>query len=686
MLTDQIVKLETILAVRKKISLEEAREIVGADVLFWAIASQQVYFDISKDLLVAQKTSCIYSDVAYYRALVTPGNKDERMFASDVINVVQGELFNWDDVPWEVLNVSRHKYTIRSQGNGIATLTVNEFAALVRKGNITQHGCAKGIRNLAAEQLLKASADDIKIATSRAAYIQGNYSADCSKETSPSPRTLRLWRKKYIESEAATGNGYLGLLPRISERGNRTSRLSCEQESQIQISLIEDYRTPAARSVRKAYELYKTRSRNAGVSCVSYNVYNSRAKSIDRWKNVEERHGEKAAYQVGPRIREHEITSENRPVHGDRPFDVAHIDHTQLEIELVSELTGQVLDRPWATFMLDAGSRMPLASVLTFESPSIRTLMMILRDCVARNGRLPSKIVVDQGSEFNSLYFEMVLAMYGIEKIERPPSEPRHGAPMERLFGTAQTEFIHTLIGNTKNSHLARSLSATHDPKKHAIWTPDSFVSRMNEWLFDVYPELPHLGILEKPRDRMERLIKESGLREHKYIPYDESFIIATMPAPAVATRVVQSNGIKYSHWYYSGPELQTLIGKRIKVDIRYDPYDPSYIYAFIDKRWAKLYTTSWMLQEYNERQIKQIHMEVSARARNMGRDYRAVPKILTNFLSELQDAERQLMATKAANKLAQIDLSCTPLDKQADTMSQDVRLSDLKPFPTVRI
>src|SRR5437667_7744644 len=59
-----------------------------------------------------------------------------------------------------------------------------------------------------------------------------------------------------------------------------------------------------------------------------------------------------------------ELTS--TPRHGDRPWEIAHIDHTQLDIELLSSL-GKPLGRPWATFLVDAYSRRLLAVYLTFD-------------------------------------------------------------------------------------------------------------------------------------------------------------------------------------------------------------------------------------------------------------------------------------------------------------------------------
>src|SRR5271157_6514434 len=109
------------------------------------------------------------------------------------------------------------------------------------------------------------------------------------------------------------------------------------------------------------------------------------------------------------------------PRHGDRPFEIVHIDHTEADIELVSSEVSRPLGRPWWTLMIDAFSRRVLAIYLAFDPPSYRSCMMVMRECVRRHMRLPQTIVVDNGAEFRSTYFESLLARYECTKKQRPP-------------------------------------------------------------------------------------------------------------------------------------------------------------------------------------------------------------------------------------------------------------------------
>jgi len=57
--------------------------------------------------------------------------------------------------------------------------------------------------------------------------------------------------------------------------------------------------------------------------------------------------------------------------------------------------------------------------------------------------------------EFQSGYFESLLARYECTKKCRPPAKARFGATCERLFGPTNKQLIHNLQGNTQISRPA---------------------------------------------------------------------------------------------------------------------------------------------------------------------------------------------------------------------------------------
>src|SRR6266487_1410896 len=247
-----------------------------------------------------------------------------------------------------------------------------------------------------------------------------------------------------------------------------------------------------------------------------------------------------------------ELTS--TPRYGDRPFVLAHLDHTPLDIVLVSSLTGKPLGQPWATFLTDAYSRRILACYLTYDPPSYRSVMMAMRECVKRHQRLPQECFVDRGPEFGSVYFETLLTRYFVAKKDRPAGAPRTGAVLERLFGTTTTQLLHQLLGNTQASKHPRLMTREVNPKRLAVWTLERFSARLFQYAYEVYDQMDHPTLGQSPREAFAQGMQLAGLRTHRLIPYSEEFLLLTCPSTRTGyakvdrARGIVVNGLRYSH------------------------------------------------------------------------------------------------------------------------------------------
>ncbi len=120
-----------------------------------------------------------------------------------------------------------------------------------------------------------------------------------------------------------------------------------------------------------------------GITAPGYKTFVQAIHDRPHQEQTQKRQGHRAACQQAPFYHELSLTT---PRHGDRPFEITHIDHTELDLELVCSRTGRNLGRPWATFVSDAFSRRVLAVYLAFDPPSYRACMMSLRECVPRKG------------------------------------------------------------------------------------------------------------------------------------------------------------------------------------------------------------------------------------------------------------------------------------------------------------
>jgi putative transposase len=234
----------------------------------------------------------------------------------------------------------------------------------------------------------------------------------------------------------------------------------------LQEHIERDYETPKQKTRYASWIGLKLSCESQGIPAPSYKTFCVAVKERPPADQALKRRGSRAAYPLETFYWE---LDQKTPRHGDRPFEVVHIDHTELDVESIAG-NGQVLGRPWMTILTDAFSRRTFAFYLTFDEPSYRSCMMALRECVRRFSRLPQIIVVDRGPEFKSTYFETLLARYECTKKTRPPAKARFGAVCERLFGVANTQFIHNLRGNAQISRSVRQITKAVDPKRLATW------------------------------------------------------------------------------------------------------------------------------------------------------------------------------------------------------------------------
>ncbi|WP_202925108.1 Mu transposase C-terminal domain-containing protein [Myxacorys almedinensis] len=337
-----------------------------------------------------------------------------------------------------------------------------------------------------------------------------------------------------------------------------------------------------------------------------------------------------------------------------------HIDHTQLDIELVSSLQSlepahlsldeidlqHPLGRPWATFMVDAYSRRLLAVYLTFDAPSYRSCMMVTRICVQRFQRLPQMIVVDNGAEFHSHYFEQLLTYYICTKKHRPPAHARFGSVLERLFGTANTQLIHELQGNTQITRQVRQVTKAVNPRTLAVWTLPDLYTVLCQWAYEIYDQREHPALGQSPRFAFETGLVTSGSRWQRHVAYDEIFQMLTLPAPERGKRKVQpGRGVKIHNIYYWSNAFREPVVEQSMVEVRYDPFDISQAYALVQGQWVKCLSAYYLdLQSRSEREIQLISAELTERKRINGQTLTITDKELVEFLNSQQAKEGEFL------------------------------------------
>lgn len=311
-------------------------------------------------------------------------------------------------------------------------------------------------------------------------------------------------------------------------------------------------------------------------------------------------------------------------------------------MECVCSRTGRVLGRPWLTLLTDAFSRRVLTFYLTFDAPSYRSCMMALRECVRRHSRLPQIIVVDGGREFQSTYFETLLARYEITKKTRPPAQPRFGSVCERLFGTANTQFLHNLRGNTQVVVNVRQVTQSVNPKGQAVWPFEELQRRFAEYAYEVYDTLSHPALGASPREVYEAGLKKTGSRVHRQIPYDHEFLVLTLPTtPRGTAKVVPGKGIQIHYLYYwsdlfRDPEVEKAI-----IPVRYDPFDAGTAHAFVKGQWTECHSEHYtVFRGRSEKEIRLASQELRRIRQCHAQQFTVTAAKLAEFLGSVEAQE----------------------------------------------
>jgi transposase InsO family protein len=396
-----------------------------------------------------------------------------------------------------------------------------------------------------------------------------------------------------------------------------------------------------------------------GITPPSYKTFTQAVNRRPSQVQVDKRKGRRAGYQHSPFYWELTLTT---PRHGDRPFEIGHIDHTQLDVELVCSRTGRNLGRPWLTFLTDAFSRRLLALYLTFDPPSYRSCMMVLRECVSRHQRLPQIVVVDGGAEFQSVYFETLLARYECAKKTRPSGQPRFGSVCERLFGTTNTRFVHNLAGNTQVLQNVRQVTKANDPKEHACWTFGRLYARLAEWAYDVYDTTEHPALGTSPREAFQMGLLQGGERLHRLIPNDEDFRMFTLPTTPKGTAKLQARlGVKINHIYYWSDAFLDPEVEGTQVPIRFDPFDAGLAYAFVKSRWVRGISEHYArFAGRSEKELMLASAELRRRNQRHSQQFTLTARKLADFLASLEAEEvlleQRLKDAEAKGALARRD------------------------------
>ncbi len=612
----------------------------AADDVYFLIVTDQLSVDLAHTLLEEPEKVQVFTDQKVAETHTTMNASSFAYPGPAMLSISVGTPLWWDGKPWTVFNPGLTAITLLSEDHQLREIPNRDFDILLREGKMTALASqTDGAGSGTARMLLdKASPKHLEVALERYRAL-GNQA-----DRSVPPRTLRRWRASHHEAEVLYGNGFVGLLPEWNQCGDRTQRLSDSQETLLEAFIANHYETLKQQPMWEVYLLLKREAENQTppIPAPSYSTFVRRIAQRPRVKSTRKRKGKRAATLEEPWYWELE---QKTPRHGSRPEEIVHIDHTLLDIELVSSRTGHPLGRPWATFMTDAFSRRLLVVYLTFDPPSYRSGMMALREYVWRYGRLPQTVIVDGGSDFRSTYFETLLAYYDCTKATRPWAHPHYGSVCERLFGTANTQFVDNLIGNTQIMKQVRQVTKKIQPREQAVWTIGDLYLYLCEWAYEVYDTAIHRTLGQSPREAFLAGQAISGTRDHLKVLYQDDFrFLSLATTRKQVAKVEKGRGVKINYLYYWSDVLLSRKVEETQVPVRYDPFDIGTAYAYVQGRWVKCQSEYYLqLHGHSERELHLASHELRKRYQNHAGEASITAKRLADFLAQASAHEEVL-------------------------------------------
>lgn len=231
-----------------QVLLHAVREFASPDDIYLLIASDILYVDLYAAPLVEPGKVFVFptAESAMTNARTAKANQGLHVHAGPAIRLSVGGTVTWDSKVWKVINAGDTMVGLLGDEQCFTELPVPAFEALVKEGRIS--GLVTRVEDTInpeiVEKLSQASEEELRAANYRFAVISSHLSGEREVSDVRVPgRTLRRWKSQYCTGQAQYGSGYLGLLPRIHQRGNHLEKLPERTRFIMKEFIDRDYET-----------------------------------------------------------------------------------------------------------------------------------------------------------------------------------------------------------------------------------------------------------------------------------------------------------------------------------------------------------------------------------------------------------------------------------------------------------
>ncbi|TBR39402.1 MULTISPECIES: Mu transposase C-terminal domain-containing protein [Dyella] len=269
------------------------------------------------------------------------------------------------------------------------------------------------------------------------------------------------------------------------------------------------------------------------------------------------------------------------------PLDLVQIDHTLVDVFVLSNDRTIVLGRPWLTVAVDIATRTVLGFYLSMDAPSSVAVGLCIAHAVLpkpEDAREPGLwpmfgkmkvILVDNGKDLVSEAIRRGCEEHGIALQTRPVGEPQYGGHVERLIGTLM-QMVHGLQGTTFSSVKDRKDYPSERKATMTLW-------ELHEWLLQkiarAYHVRTHRVLGVPPLVAWERAWRtdDGAAVLPPLVAHPDEFRLTFLP---FVKRRLQRTGIQFRRSRYWAEPLACWVHPERVLQIHYDPRNLSRIWV----------------------------------------------------------------------------------------------------------
>ena len=396
--------------------------------------------------------------------------------------------------------------------------------------------------------------------------------------------TLYRWYRGYQNY-----GGIAGLLPKKRGRKIGERMIDVRADAVINHVINTFYLTPQRPRAQAVIRKVHTECHKRNIPLPSKNTIRNRLATIDNKTKISARHDKQVArdsFDPAPGTFE-----------APYPLHTVQIDHTKMDVILVSEHDRAPIGRPWVTFAIDIYSRMIHGYYLSLEAPSATSDAMCIANAILPKDELLAKynidsnwdiwgfmdnIHVDNGADFRSETLRKACMLHDINIDFRPLAKTNYGGHIERMIGTVMAE-THLIPGTTFSSTKEKG---KYDPEANATMTFSELETWLLSFITKIYHKRLHHGIDMTPEEKfIEGTLHGEAVGAAAKPDNPQSIYLDFLPS---FERTIQRNGVNIDGLnYYDGVlrpfihMIDTSTKKKKKFIFKRDPKDISEVWFY---------------------------------------------------------------------------------------------------------